>query len=128
MHAIFSQANDILVSDTLLAVDSKSVKGIRYDQLTPLILGPEGSLVVLTLRRTNGVIIDVHLRRARVGPVGRPAERRRHSLGRQKLQGTPEMPLQTLLEDDERSVNPPLAECLQVCMCLKDDCAHAVLV
>jgi hypothetical protein len=76
------------------------VKGIRYDQLTPLILGPEGSLVVLTLRRTNGVIIDVHLRRARVGPVGRPAERRRTQ--KQRI-GAPET-LQTLVEDDERCV------------------------
>lgn len=100
-----SLANEIVIGDTLVRVDGSSVKGIRYDELTPLILGPEGSLVVLGLRRQGAEgINDVHLRRGRVGLVGRPSDRRSRIKAERAARAQQQHSdvLQPLPEDDER--------------------------
>ena len=68
----------VLVGDTLVTVDGRPVKGIPYDELTPLILGSENSQVQFGLRRPSQphMLVMAELRRGRVGPVGRPAERK----------------------------------------------------
>ena len=45
------RGGQVQVGDTLVTVDGQPVKGIRYDQLTPMILGSENSQVLFGLRR-----------------------------------------------------------------------------
>ena len=110
--------NDILVHDTLVAVDGQSVKGARYDQLAPLILGPEGSLIVITLRRAGNAaqIVDVHLRRARITNVGRtrsktspPAASRPRSSDMHTLKQVPEEDAKYQSEPSPVQAPPPRA-------------------
>ena len=47
------RSGQVQVGDTLVTVDGQPVKGIRYDQLTPMILGIENSKVLFGLRRVT---------------------------------------------------------------------------
>ena len=79
--------------DMLISVDGKKIRGIRFDQLTSLMLGEEvrrgvevevdeeslicsqNSLVELGLLGNDHEMIKVALKRGRVGPVGRAADK-----------------------------------------------------
>ena len=93
------------VGDTLVTVDGQPVKGIRYDQLTPMILGIENSKVLFGLRRVTQphTLVLADLLRARVGPVG-PADRKGRQHGARTQQGqagsSRASVLQTLNEED----------------------------
>ncbi len=98
----------VLVGDTLVTVDGRPVKGIPYDELTPLILGSENSQVQFGLRRPSQphMLVMAELRRGRVGPVGRPAERKSRQSSSARAQRVQEvMSLQTVEEDPSASTD-----------------------
>ena len=98
----------VLVGDTLVTVDGRPVKGIPYNELTPLILGSENSQVQFGLRRPSQphTLVMAELRRGRVGPVGRPAERKSRQSSSARAQRVQEvMSLQTVEEDPSASTD-----------------------
>ena len=98
----------VLVGDTLVTVDGRPVKGIPYNELTPLILGSENSQVQFGLRRPSQphTLVIAELRRGRVGPVGRPAERKSRQSSSARAQRVQEvMSLQTVEEDPSASTD-----------------------
>ena len=98
----------VLVGDTLVTVDGRAVKGIRYDELTALILGSENSQVLFGLRRPTQphTLVMAELRRGRVGPVGRPADRKSRSSSSARSHRAQEVKsLQTVEEDPSASTD-----------------------
>ena len=98
-------SGNVLVGDMLVTVDGRDVKGIRYDELTALILGAERTKVIFGLRRPSApagapVLIYADLFRARVGPVGRPAQSKTTPRSARGPRWQVDSTLQTLAEED----------------------------
>lgn len=54
----------VLAGDVLLKVNDEDVAGQRLREVIPRIQGPTGSQVTLTLRRTDGEVVDLTMKRA----------------------------------------------------------------